>query len=970
MTTQTARPPAPIDRAHDILDGKGPNSDGWYKACCPAHEDTSASLSYREVGDGVYVRCFAGCERSAILKAMGVQEKELRTGDYKPSIHIKKPFTLIELAENKMLPWQELFNYGVTDFYRYYGQDVIRISYKDRNGDEHPKIRVRLGSSGHDQKWEGPGEIIPYGAWKLTEAEQASYLVIPEGESDAWTFWHHSIPALAIPGADMVKCLDRIDLKNTFASIPKIYIIQEPDQAERAASINKSGQGFYANVYKRLRQNGYTGEIFHVNYKRLTGHKDPNEMHQALCKAKQSAIFRDQLLAALDKADPANDAIEEAQNGLQALDKALKTKNIDEMYQAVTALASLPATDLATSERYMREIKEAFGKEVNLNKIRNLLATIRKSQEETERRDMDTVAEMFAEQYGDEWAYDIYGQTWRRFTGTHWAEPISEEDGKTDLDTLFVQLIHSLDIEIKSNSILENAHRLARGRCKRRFLPKARAINFQNGTLLVDIESLQPHNREDNFTYCLDYDFDPSGDYPQTRAFYESVLVVKTEKEDCAPIYIPDFHAIQAVMAQFGLALLGDMKMHRILCMVGATRAGKSTIMRHGNSMCGNMDAYSPNLEGRYGSFAGDTLFFSDLEGKRVRFMRNKQRLVCADEIKPETFRENEGTLKNMSAHSGVDMRGMNKDEQIDNTWRPKLIISANEKPHYRDTAGAIGQRMIYLHTPRQRPEDEQDLNLLNKLIAERGAFVRDCLKLAVAAIDRGYIPKSRNMKLHAHEAEINGNPLKAFIDEYCILDGKAKEHTDKIYQAFMGYRERNGHKKDYAKLTMIAALKEMNIGISPSKNPIRLGGDLARALLGLRLKTETEIEMGTSEPDLQDDQLLLTLRCYDAVTMKKGNRNEVNVASQAALEDSRYDVTINLKNTSVETTFPDKEENTKVGGAIGRIEKKGVTSLQHSVNEPLKPSQPRYDTRKQQVQSVTIVTPPKEPSATPLREF
>ena len=46
--------------------------DGGWLACCPAHEDSTPSLSIREGDDGALVHCFAGCQTSAVLARLNL----------------------------------------------------------------------------------------------------------------------------------------------------------------------------------------------------------------------------------------------------------------------------------------------------------------------------------------------------------------------------------------------------------------------------------------------------------------------------------------------------------------------------------------------------------------------------------------------------------------------------------------------------------------------------------------------------------------------------------------------------------------------------------------------------------------------------------------------------------------------------------------------------------------------------------
>ncbi len=67
-------------------------SQGKWMACCPAHQDRSASLSIREVDDGrVLVHCFAECHTADVLGAVGLEMTDLMperlNGDFKPVRH-------------------------------------------------------------------------------------------------------------------------------------------------------------------------------------------------------------------------------------------------------------------------------------------------------------------------------------------------------------------------------------------------------------------------------------------------------------------------------------------------------------------------------------------------------------------------------------------------------------------------------------------------------------------------------------------------------------------------------------------------------------------------------------------------------------------------------------------------------------------------------------------------------------------
>jgi hypothetical protein len=67
--------------------------NGSWTACCPAHEDKSPSLAIREEGGKILMRCFAGCEVSAIVGAVGMEMGDLFPpkvrDDYKPQPKVR-----------------------------------------------------------------------------------------------------------------------------------------------------------------------------------------------------------------------------------------------------------------------------------------------------------------------------------------------------------------------------------------------------------------------------------------------------------------------------------------------------------------------------------------------------------------------------------------------------------------------------------------------------------------------------------------------------------------------------------------------------------------------------------------------------------------------------------------------------------------------------------------------------------------
>ncbi|MCL1861030.1 MAG: DNA primase [Proteobacteria bacterium] len=68
----------PIDTLLSRLERVRPSGPDCWMARCPAHEDRGPSLSVRETDDGrVLVHCFAGCDVSDVLVAIGLSLSDL-----------------------------------------------------------------------------------------------------------------------------------------------------------------------------------------------------------------------------------------------------------------------------------------------------------------------------------------------------------------------------------------------------------------------------------------------------------------------------------------------------------------------------------------------------------------------------------------------------------------------------------------------------------------------------------------------------------------------------------------------------------------------------------------------------------------------------------------------------------------------------------------------------------------------------
>lgn len=171
-----------FDAVLDKLDVKRRTSKGGALARCPAHEDRVASLSVDVGTDGrTLLRCFAGCTSEDIVAAVGLDLKDLFTGDSDadlPQLVTRKPnATRYEMrdADGALIAVHKRVDHG---------DGSKEFFWQQPDG--------QPGLNGTQAK-----DLPLYGAHRLPEWPDTVPLVLVEGEKSADALVAVGVPALA-----------------------------------------------------------------------------------------------------------------------------------------------------------------------------------------------------------------------------------------------------------------------------------------------------------------------------------------------------------------------------------------------------------------------------------------------------------------------------------------------------------------------------------------------------------------------------------------------------------------------------------------------------------------------------------------------------------------------------------------------------------------------------------------------------
>lgn len=223
-----ARPPAekPVDRLLARLERVQETADGQWMARCPAHNDTTPSLSVGLGRSGeVLVHCFAGCQSTDVLKFVGLTPGDLFT-DQATTEDPSNGVTLAEYAAAKGLDADRLTSrFGLVDTI-WDGKPAVGIPYLSIDGADHAGIqRFRIGMTGSRFRWEKGAEPSLYNLPAIVEGRLQGRIFIVEGESDVHALDHHGVPAVGVPGAKTWSD----EWAPMLAGVEAVYAVVEPD---------------------------------------------------------------------------------------------------------------------------------------------------------------------------------------------------------------------------------------------------------------------------------------------------------------------------------------------------------------------------------------------------------------------------------------------------------------------------------------------------------------------------------------------------------------------------------------------------------------------------------------------------------------------------------------------------------------------------------------------------------------------
>lgn len=279
---------------------------------------------------------------------------------------------------------------------------------------------------------------------------------------------------------------------------------------------------------------------------------------------------------------------------------------------------------------------------------------------------------------------------------------------------------------------------------------------------------LREHRREDLLTRALRVDYDPDAECPLWHGFLRRVMGDNEE-------------LIGFLRRAVGYSLTGIVREQCLLILWGAGANGKSTFLETIMSLLGTY-AVRTRAESlmvqRNDSIPND---IARLAGARM---------VTAMEAE-EGRRLAESLVKSLTGGDQIAARFLNQ-EFFEFHPEFKIWLGTNHKPVIRGSDHAMWRRIRLVPFAVTIPEEEQDRDLREKLLAELPGIlawaVRGCLEWQRDGLG---VPAEVRSATDGYREEMD--VLGGFIADRCVIDPSSRESAKALYEAYRSWCAENG---------------------------------------------------------------------------------------------------------------------------------------------------------------------------------
>ncbi len=326
-------------------------------------------------------------------------------------------------------------------------------------------------------------------------------------------------------------------------------------------------------------------------------------------------------------------------------------------------------------------------------------------------------------------------------------------------------------------------------------------LNLKNGLFDIETETLTDHTPEVRSTIRLNVSYNKNASCVKWCKAVDEIL----DKDQGRVSVLQEF---------FGLCLTKETRYARALFMLGEGANGKSTLLNVIETILTNDNTSSIPLE-----TLQNLHYVASLHNKLVN-------------ISIETNAKSEVYDAMFKAIVTGDLIQADKKYGHPFTFRPycKLIYALNNMPRVNDKTLSFYRRLLILRFNKTFEGQEDNKNLKEELLAELDGIFLWLLEGLRNLRARGDFKETEEMKSEVKDYQRENNSVLVFAEERCELDPQESTSSQKLYDEFKFWCEKNGHKASSLK-RFITDLRRAYPKLQSERT------QFSRVLTGIRLK-------------------------------------------------------------------------------------------------------------------------------------
>lgn len=460
-------------------------------------------------------------------------------------------------------------------------------------------------------------------------------------------------------------------------------------------------------------------------------------------------------------------------------------------YVTITADEMFPNNVTEVDLKYLLDKYFAKSEIVSANATQSLVI---KAFEETDTGN----ARFLIERFGANLRYNYENKQWMLFNGKYWQYDYTDKVKR--LVELLVEEMQQNALKSQNESFKKHAKKSGNRGAKENMLVEARHLegvavlnsdldknkilfNCKNGTVNLKSGEITKHNKIDLISKYSDVNYTPNSYPTRFMEFLEDIIGDFDEQGQ----WQADGEKINYLQKIMGYSLTGLTNEQCMFFLIGNGSNGKSVLMD-----------ILQNIIGEYGAIADkDLLIDKKMQNSNAsQVARLDGRRLCLVGETEEHDKLKEAFVKSMTGGSDKLVGKFLYANEFEFTPEFKIFMMSNYEPNISGTDDGIWRRIILLKFNRKFNDNEKDINLTTKLLAERDAIFTWMVEGAMEVLKDG-LGKPDFVKKEVEKYRSDMDQLESWIDERCVRVAGSKTYIKELYANYCSWcKETNVHMK------------------------------------------------------------------------------------------------------------------------------------------------------------------------------